>query len=77
MRPKDMNLESCRDILRNIEEKIYEKIKHLKVENKQYFDQQQDREKFYLDLFLQNNINISYLTGFKAVDKSQNLNIKW
>lgn len=75
MRARDTNLESSRDILKKIEENILSEKKQIQ-ENKnilKFFE----TEDHYLNLFLDKNSNLNHLTYFKAIEKTQNLNIKW
>lgn len=74
MRSRDSNLESSRDILRKIEENVLLSKKNFS--EKLMTDIIQE-ENHYLDLFLKNNNNLNHLTYFKAIEKNQNLNIKW
>lgn len=75
MRSKDTNIESSRDILRKIEEDVLSNNKKLVEDDK--FSKILHNENYCLDLFLKNNFNLNHLTYFKAIEKNQNLNIKW
>lgn len=75
MRSRDTNIESSRDILRKIEENVLSTKKKI-IEN-DTFDKILERENYYLDIFLKNNSDLNDLTYFKAIEKNQNLNIKW
>jgi len=75
MRARDTNLESSRDILKKIEENILSEKKQLQ-ENENYLKLFKT-EDHYLNIFLDNNSNLNYHTYFKAIEKTQNLNIKW
>lgn len=75
MRSRDVNLESSRDILKKIEENVISGMNQLKQDDK--LAKICEIENNYLDLFLKNTNNINHFTSFKAIEKNQNLNIKW
>jgi len=75
MRSKDTNVESSRDILRKIEESVL--LSKKKLTEDKTITKILQIENYYLDLFLKNTNNLNHLTYFKAIEKTQNLNIKW
>jgi hypothetical protein len=75
MRSKDVNIESSRDILKKIEDNILSGMINLKQNDN--LKEICENENLYLDIFLKNTNNINYYTSYKAIEKNQNLNIKW
>jgi len=75
MRSRDVNIESSREILKKIEDNVITGMNNLKKDEK--LAKICEIENFYLDLFLKNTNNINFYTSFKAIEKNQNLNIKW